>query len=76
MNTIITIGRESGSAGHKIGKLLAEELGIPCYDRELLEKARLLPPQIAQVAMLLGNGFENIFEADEMINRIKEMRNK
>ena len=38
MNTIITIGRESGSAGHKIGKLLAEELGIPCYDRELLEK--------------------------------------
>ena len=39
MNTIITIGRESGSAGHKIGKLLAEELGIPCYDRELLEKA-------------------------------------
>lgn len=39
MNTIITIGRESGSAGHRIGKLLARELGVPCYDKELLEKA-------------------------------------
>ncbi len=39
MNTIITIGRESGSAGHRIGKLIAREYGIPCYDKELLEKA-------------------------------------
>ena len=39
MNSIITIGRESGSGGHRIGKLLARELGIPCYDKELLEKA-------------------------------------
>ena len=34
MKTIITIGREYGSAGHSIGKILADELGI----RELLEK--------------------------------------
>lgn len=39
MNSIITIGRESGSGGHRIGKLLARELGVPCYDKELLEKA-------------------------------------
>lgn len=39
MNSIITIGRESGSAGHRIGKLLAREFGVPCYDKELLEKA-------------------------------------
>ena len=36
MNTIITIGRQFGSGGHEIGRLLAAELGIPCYDKELI----------------------------------------
>ena len=40
-------------------------------DTPLLQKARLLPPQIAQVVMLLGNGFEGIFTDDEMIEQIK-----
>lgn len=35
---IICIGREFGSGGHEIGTKLAEELNIPCYDRELIEK--------------------------------------
>ncbi len=39
MNTIITIGREFGSGGHQIGVELAKSLGIPCYDKELLERA-------------------------------------
>ena len=39
MNTIITIGREFGSGGHLIGKRLAEKLGIPFYDKELLDRA-------------------------------------
>lgn len=39
MNTIITIGRQYGSAGHTIGRMLAEQLGIPFYDKELLELA-------------------------------------
>ena len=30
MNTIITIGRQFGSAGREIGEKLAEELGIKC----------------------------------------------
>ena len=38
MKYIITIGREYGSGGHFIGKLLAERLGIPFYDNELLLK--------------------------------------
>lgn len=39
---IITIGREKGSGGHYIGDLLAKELGIRCYDKELLaETARI-----------------------------------
>ena len=34
-NRVITISREFGSGGRTIGKMLAEELGIPCYDAEL-----------------------------------------
>lgn len=36
---VITIAREYGSGGRTIGKLLAEELGVPFYDRELLRLA-------------------------------------
>ena len=32
MKTIITIGRQYGSAGHSIGKILADDLGIKYYD--------------------------------------------
>ena len=39
MNTIITIGRQYGSGGKEIGLRLAEELGIKCYDKELLDRA-------------------------------------
>lgn len=38
-NTIITIARQYGSGGHDVGKKLAEELKIPFYDKELLERA-------------------------------------
>ena len=43
-------------------------------DDTLLNKARLLPPQIAQVAKLLDPGFEGIFTDDELIARIKETK--
>lgn len=36
---VITIGRQFGSGGHDIGKLLAKKLGIRFYDKELLLKA-------------------------------------
>lgn len=38
-NTIITISREYGSGGKKIGKLLAETLNIPFYDKEIIDLA-------------------------------------
>ncbi len=39
---IITIGREFGSGGRELGKRLADELGVPCYDKEIInEVARL-----------------------------------
>lgn len=36
---IICIGREFGSGGHEIGKLLAEAMDIPFYDRQLVDMA-------------------------------------
>ena len=42
-------------------------------NKALLSKARLLAPQIAQVAMLLGDSFNGVFTDDEMIQKIKEV---
>ncbi len=38
-NTIITIGREFGSAGREIGEIISKELGIKLYDKEMLKIA-------------------------------------
>ena len=37
-NRIIAIGRQFGSGGRTVGKLVAQNLGIPCYDDEILER--------------------------------------
>lgn len=34
---IITISREFGSGGREVGKRLADALGIPCYDHEIID---------------------------------------
>lgn len=36
---VITIGRHYCAGGSTIGKLVAEKLGIPCYDREIIDMA-------------------------------------
>ncbi|MCJ7836197.1 cytidylate kinase-like family protein [Cuneatibacter sp. NSJ-177] len=50
---IITVGRQFGSNGRAIAKLLAENLGIKFYDKELIEmaaeKAGIHPEQFAAV---------------------------
>ena len=38
-NLIITISRQYGSGGRKIGQRLSEELGIPFYDSEIIDLA-------------------------------------
>lgn len=38
---IITISREFGSGGRSIGRQVAEKLGIPFYDKELVDKIAL-----------------------------------
>lgn len=39
MNYVITIARGFGSGGKDIGMRLSEQLGIPCYDRQILTMA-------------------------------------
>lgn len=36
---VITIGRQFGSGGRELGKILAEKLGVPFYDKELMLEA-------------------------------------
>ena len=36
-NRVITISREFGSGGRTIGKMVAQELGIACYDAEIIQ---------------------------------------
>ncbi|MBO5648327.1 MAG: cytidylate kinase-like family protein [Clostridia bacterium] len=61
MNTIITIGRQYGSGGHEIGRLLAQELGIPCYDKELIilaaQKSGISPEVFSHVDETATNSF-------------------
>ena len=38
-NTIITIGRQFGSAGREIGYQVADYFGIKLYDKEMLSRA-------------------------------------
>lgn len=38
-NQVIAIGRQFGSGGREIGERVAKELGIPCYDRALIDMA-------------------------------------
>ncbi len=56
------------------GEILGQgETRAVLSNKALLSKARLLAPQIAQVAMLLGDSFNGVFTDDEMIQKIKEV---
>lgn len=55
---VITISREYGSGGRYVGKLLAEKLGIPCYDKEI----------IVDTARESGLGIEYIKENEQIKN--------
>ena len=57
--SIITVGRQYGSGGRYVAKLLAEKLGIPYYDKELL----------AEVAKDSGIGKDLLEEHDEKNTR-------
>ena len=58
---VISISREYGSGGRLIGKQLAQQLGIPCYDRTIIQKAAeksgLSPDFIARAGERLRGRF-------------------
>ena len=54
---IITISREFGSGGRELGKRLSEELGIPCYDQQIIE-------MIAEKRQLDKNYVSHVSEKD------------
>ena len=60
-NYVISISREFGSGGRLIGKQLAQQLGIPCYDRTIIQKAAeksgLSPDFIARAGERLRGRF-------------------
>ncbi len=54
---IITIGREFGSGGRELGKRLADELGIPCYDKEIIT-------EVANIQGISDDHVEHITQSD------------
>lgn len=61
MSKVITISREFGSGGREIGFRLAQKLGIPFYDKELIA-----------LAAEDSNISEDLFRAnDEVISQVK-----
>jgi len=60
-SSIITISREYGSGGREIARKTAERLGIPFYDRDLIDKAAkesgFTPEFVAEREQRLGSNF-------------------
>ena len=50
---VITINRELGRGGRTVGRLLSEKLGVPCYDKAVIEgltqKSGLSPERIEEI---------------------------
>lgn len=81
MIRIITISREFGSGGRTIGKEVARQLGIPCYDKDLIEKiaeetgyakefvedeSEYAPNTNNFAYMFLGRGLDGLSNADKI----------
>lgn len=81
MVQIITISREFGSGGRTIGKEVAKQLGIPCYDKDLIEKiaeetgyakefiadeSEYAPNHNSFAYMFLGRGMDGLSNADKI----------
>lgn len=57
---IITISREFGSGGRELGKRLADYLGVPCYDHEIID-------MVAEKLNMDKNYVDHISEKDVRI---------
>lgn len=58
---IITISRECGSGGHSIAAKVAEKLGVPCYDKEIIaevsEKCKISKEYAEEAGELYTGGY-------------------
>ena len=52
---IITVGREFGSGGHEVAKRLAERLGVPFYDEEIIARAAAAAAIISIIFLMIAN---------------------
>ena len=81
MVKIITISREFGSGGRTIGREVAKQLGIPCYDKDLIEKiaeetgyaeefiaeeSEYAPNNNNLAYMFIGRGMDGLSNADKI----------
>ncbi|MDD3251467.1 MAG: cytidylate kinase-like family protein [Lachnospiraceae bacterium] len=73
-NPVIAIARQFGSGGHEIGERVAEKLGLPCYDRALIDLAsqKLGVDQydLEQVDEAALNRFLAVYQVPEKANPI------
>lgn len=60
-HVVVTIGREFGSGGHLIGEKIAQRLGVPFYDSQLItlvaEESGLTPESVAKREEKMTNSF-------------------
>ena len=68
-NRIITISREFGSGGRTIGKMVAQKLGIPCYDAELIEKTAQQTGYTSDYVRMDGEGASEGWLSNIFTNR-------
>ena len=72
-DVIICIGRQYGSGGRFIGKLLAEKLNIPCYDKELIiessKKSEMSKDVIESNDEVPNNLMYSVFQNGNPINQ-------
>ena len=61
MNKLITISREYGSGGRVIGRIVAEKLGVPLYDKDIItmaaEESGLSPDVIESAELQAKSSF-------------------
>lgn len=62
-NIIITVGRQVGSGGRLIGKMIADRLGIAFYDHEILSRA-------ARESGIRDEFFVNSDERNSLLSRL------
>lgn len=67
MNKVVTISREYGAGGHSIGLQVAEKLGIPFYDHDIVRetaKASGFEPELVE------NEGEDVSKTDSILKSI------